>query len=528
MTNITKRIILDINKLREAMDSREFLFLLRKNIERETFESVDIFLYSEDLDSFYFPPDTRGEPDEEFRMKFMDSVNLPQVSNDEEKSLPQSEKLSYDIEKRKLDMIPEKYRNVFPRFLMYLEKKGGNYNFIPLCFRDQFLGFMFLIMNDEYKSECINESINFLIRTCEDILYLQMKEWQIEKYKLECMNARNSLTRSENIKLIGEMTGGITHEFNNIFTGIMGFSQLIQMTSFDEEVKESIDEILKVAREGKAKIDYIQRTKKIDPEETDSLVDVYKIVKETAGNMGHLILSLFPDKISGDIFRINFEELSPLLFPEMHMRQFFSMIFISLLKKKYDLIEINGMKENKGFIIDIEYSKTTEIEKELPVRIDTFPDFPESLILQNLAFRMNLNLKLKPGKITIIFKPDKTRNLDISRLQGKRAILFEKNPNVSRMFHLFFKTFGFDYQEIESLTALEKVLKSCDWNCDILFLDMGAYPTIEKITFPDNHPPVILTSAWGGYLNIKSVDNTKISGILSKPFSFENLIDFFN
>ena len=59
-------------------------------------------------------------------------------------------------------------------------------------------------------------------------------------------------------------------------------------------------------------------------------------------------------------------------------------------------------------------------------------------------------------------------------------------------------------------------------------LDMGAYPTIEKITFPDNHPPVILTSAWGGYLNIKSVDNTKISGILSKPFSFENLIDFFN
>lgn len=526
---MTKTIIADINELRNAVDSKDLLFLLRKNVNRELLKSIDIFLYSEDLDSFYFPPNTIGEPDEEFRMKFMDSINMPHDIHDKEGVREQSsERLDYGIDKKRLDIVSVKYRDVFPGFTMYLEEKDYNYIFIPLSFKDQFIGYMLMILNDEYKSDYIMQLINCLTDTCENILYLQMREWQIERYKLECQNAQKSLMRSENIKLLGEMTGGITHEFNNIFTGIIGFSQLIQMTSYDEDVKESIDEILKVAREGKAEIDFIQKTKKIDPEETLSYVDIHYMIRDTANSMKHVIISLFPDKGLDDIFQIDFQELSPMLFPKIHLRQFFSMIFLGLLKKKIDLIKIKGKRENEGFIVDVEYGRTSQVESKLPIKLSTSPEFPGSLILHNLSSLLGCNFILKPGKIIIIFRPDKNKDYDISILQDNKILLFEKSPFVLKMLHTFFNTFGIDFEEIESLPDLEEVIKNRITEFDYLLLDVSAYPTIEMSTLPEDHPPIILISAWGEYLDIESIDERKIDRILPKPFNFEDIMEIFD
>ncbi|MCD4782783.1 MAG: hypothetical protein K8T10_03015 [Candidatus Eremiobacteraeota bacterium] len=529
MTKIIKSTIVDISKLRNAIDSKELLFLLRKNVDSELLKSIDIFLYSEDLNSFYFPPNTFGKPDEEFRMKFMEFTNMPHnIPNKEGVHRQSSEELSLGIDKRRFDMIPEKFKDVFTGFTTYLEEKEYNSIFIPLSFKNQFLGFLLIILNDEYRSNYLMQLIDFLTNTCEDILYLQMKEWQIERYMLECQNAQKSLMKSENIKLIGEMTGGITHEFNNIFTGIMGFSQLIQMTSFDKDVRESIDEILKVAREGKAEIDFLQKTKRIDPEETPLPVNVFQLVRDSANSMRHLILSLFPDKSPDDIFQIEFQELRPVSFPKTHLKQFFSMIFAGLLKKKIDLIKIKGKREDEGFIIEMEYSRISQAESKLPVNSKTSSDFPESLILHNLSSRLGFNLILKPGKIRLIFRHDKNKDYDIVKLQGNKVLLFERNPSVLRMFHMFFNTFGIDAKEIETLPDLEEVMKNRISDYDCLLLDVSAYPVIEKLSLPDDHPPIILTSAWGEYLDIKSIDEKKINRILPKPFNFENILEVFN
>jgi nitrogen-specific signal transduction histidine kinase len=52
----------------------------------------------------------------------------------------------------------------------------------------------------------------------------------------------------QKLDIIGQLAGGISHNFNNQLTGIMGFANLINMRSTDENIKRFADEILGICR----------------------------------------------------------------------------------------------------------------------------------------------------------------------------------------------------------------------------------------------------------------------------------------
>ncbi|MDR2578211.1 MAG: response regulator [Chitinispirillales bacterium] len=65
---------------------------------------------------------------------------------------------------------------------------------------------------------------------------------------IEQSNSERQLYISQKLDIVGQLAGGISHNFNNQLTGIMGFANLISMRSGDDNIKKFADEILGICK----------------------------------------------------------------------------------------------------------------------------------------------------------------------------------------------------------------------------------------------------------------------------------------
>jgi PAS domain S-box-containing protein len=97
-----------------------------------------------------------------------------------------------------------------------------------------------------------------------------------EKKKME-----EELFRTEKLGAIAEMASGVAHDFNNALAAILGNTQLLLYTAQDEEVKETLRTIEKVARDSGQTVRRLQDfTKKRGPQALSS-VDLNFIIKDS-------------------------------------------------------------------------------------------------------------------------------------------------------------------------------------------------------------------------------------------------------
>ncbi len=82
------------------------------------------------------------------------------------------------------------------------------------------------------------------------LAYLSKKQQNDEEYMKE-------MKRIEYFKNLGELVEGFTHDFNNILTTIIGFSQIALIRDAESQVRDYINVINKTAIDGKAMIDKV-------------------------------------------------------------------------------------------------------------------------------------------------------------------------------------------------------------------------------------------------------------------------------
>lgn len=61
---------------------------------------------------------------------------------------------------------------------------------------------------------------------------------------------RQSLIQAQKMEAIGLLASGVAHDFNNILTGIIGFSELMLLKAQDKETKETLERIISSAERG--------------------------------------------------------------------------------------------------------------------------------------------------------------------------------------------------------------------------------------------------------------------------------------
>lgn len=100
-----------------------------------------------------------------------------------------------------------------------------------------------------------------------------------EKYKLE-----RQLRYSQKMEAIGTLAGGVAHDFNNVLTPIMGYSEIIRLKmkqegGGDPTVATFLDEILRAARRAKLLVEQVLTFSR-SSEKKEKLQYIHPILKE--------------------------------------------------------------------------------------------------------------------------------------------------------------------------------------------------------------------------------------------------------
>ena len=100
------------------------------------------------------------------------------------------------------------------------------------------------------------------------VLWRSMNRFQAENAYLRKLNEQleelrareEKLAHQQRLQLLGTMTGGIAHEFNNLLTPIMGYSAMLLMDAEEgSEQKQDLQERLLQRRKASNTIPYLHR-----------------------------------------------------------------------------------------------------------------------------------------------------------------------------------------------------------------------------------------------------------------------------
>jgi PAS domain S-box-containing protein len=97
----------------------------------------------------------------------------------------------------------------------------------------------------------------------------------------EKKKAEEQLLQTEKLRAVGEMASGVAHDFNNALAAILGNTQLLLYTTHDEELKETLKIIEKVAKDSGQTIRRLQdfTRKRVDQEIFK--IDVNSVIKDS-------------------------------------------------------------------------------------------------------------------------------------------------------------------------------------------------------------------------------------------------------
>ncbi len=148
-----------------------------------------------------------------------------------------------------------------------------------------------------------------------------------EKKKME-----EQLFQTEKLRALGEMASGVAHDFNNALAAILGNTQLLLYTAQDEEAREALKTIEKVAKGSARTVKRLQEfTRKKGPQELFKL-DINSIIREVI----EITRPKWRDEAQGKGISIemisNLEKVSPVAGNASEMREVITNILFNAIE----------------------------------------------------------------------------------------------------------------------------------------------------------------------------------------------------
>jgi PAS domain S-box-containing protein len=94
-------------------------------------------------------------------------------------------------------------------------------------------------------------------------------------------NAQEQLIQSEKLNALGEMAGGVAHDFNNVLGAILGRAQLLQMEASDPKIRKGLKSIEQAALDGAETVRRIQEFTRVRTDESFLTADINQLIKQS-------------------------------------------------------------------------------------------------------------------------------------------------------------------------------------------------------------------------------------------------------
>ncbi len=178
----------------------------------------------------------------------------------------------------------DKFKNFIPK-----EEKIFSSLSVPLKVKKEIIGVLNVSSMTEEKE--FNEvdlklisifAQNAAIAIEKGELYLELKgQAEALKKTLEDLkNTQKQLVQSEKMRALGDLAGGVAHDFNNILGSITGRAELLLKQAKEDELKKGLMLIVQIANDGAEIIRRLQEYTKVGKEAIFVKVDLNKIIQQ--------------------------------------------------------------------------------------------------------------------------------------------------------------------------------------------------------------------------------------------------------
>ena len=154
---------------------------------------------------------------------------------------------------------------------------------VPLFARDRVIGVITLVRIGPERRLFIEGDLElatlFAAQCSAAITNGRMYE-QIRVAYDELRATQNQLVQSAKLNALGEMAGGVAHDFNNILAAILGRTQLLLRAAQDSEVRRQLQVIEQAALDGASTVRRVQEFTRLRQDEHFEPIDVNQVIRD--------------------------------------------------------------------------------------------------------------------------------------------------------------------------------------------------------------------------------------------------------
>ncbi len=361
----------------------------------------------------------------------------------------------------------------------------------------------------------------------------------------ELREAQTQLVQSAKLNALGEMAGGVAHDFNNILAAILGRTQLLLQTTDDSEVRRQLGVIEQAALDGAHTVRRVQEFTRLRQDERFETLDVNQVL------LGVLELTRpaweAGAKRRGVVIDVHLElhATQPTPGNASELRE----VFTNLVLNAVDAMPAGGdlwvRSENGPGVLQVEV-RDTGVGMTLEVAAKIFDPFFTTKEVKGTGLGLSvaygivsrhkgtIAVQSDPGvgtvftltfPVGIVDRPEKAvdTNAPLARLQI--LVVDDEEPVLQVMADLL-TAMGHSVSTAHGGPMGVELLDKQRY--DVVFSDLGM-PEVNgwdlALAAKSRHPntAVVLVSGWGFQLEEETVAQRGVDLVLAKPFSWEDV-----
>jgi PAS domain S-box-containing protein len=390
-----------------------------------------------------------------------------------------------------------------------------------------------------------------------DVIQLTIRD-VTEKKEMEA-----KLLRSEKLKALGELAGGVAHDFNNVLAAIMGRAQLLRMNSETligkegreksiDTLKKGLDIIEKAARDGAETVRRIQEfSRKGSNDKYFMSVDMNKVVE----NVLEIAKVKWKNEADSKGIKIDVQKMLSSLPLIAGSASELREVFTNLINNAIDAMPQGGKLTIKTFKQDGHIAvkvEDTGIGIPETIRNNIFDPFFTTKGPQSAGLGMSVSygiINRHGGTITVdsvegqgtsvaikfpeLKKTGEKKNREekakrISKEQKKSKILvIEDEKGVRLLLEDILTDVGHEVKTASNGSKGVEIFKENSF--DLVFTDLGmpgmsGWQVAKEIKKISKKTPVALITGWEVKLNDSELKKSGVDLVINKPFRVEQVV----
>jgi GAF domain-containing protein/ActR/RegA family two-component response regulator/anti-sigma regulatory factor (Ser/Thr protein kinase) len=364
--------------------------------------------------------------------------------------------------------------------------------------------------------------------------------------------AQDRLIQTEKLRVLGEMAGGVVHDFNNILTSILGRTQLLwkklekRKSKEPEDLIRNLQLIEKSAGDGAKILSRIREFTKTKKDTTFFPVDLNEIVEDSL----EMTRSYWSDQVilSGIHIEVkkDLKKLGKVIGNATELRE----VVTNLIINAVDAMPHGGTltlksQQDEEFIYvmvsDTGIGMTEEIKSKIFEPFFTTKENRGTGLGMTVAYSIisrhdgEIEVKSSPNQgstfTTKLPKYKEARKEEKSKMSSAQeacVLIIEDEKNIREILEEMLSTEG--YEVTCAATGKEGIELFKKKRFDLVITDLGiseisGWEVADQIKSINPSTPVVLSTGWGLKFDPAKTKSKNVDRVMKKPFNLEQVLE---